>query len=464
MKRKIILSSAVLIGLLSCNENILEDTIPSKLEESKVSLKSYKYNYKDKELLEISSLLLKEDVVPEGNPMAMRNSEQDESERLRDLKLSYLGLGQEKDSLIVAVQNMQTGSAVILSKDKRIDPILGYVDNYNSTFIPPQMKFYLSSTADALSEEIDEAMKSPEISAKLKNLEGNIDAYFTDLAKQKAEIIRANISKKAVRESRSLDDIMRHENVAYVKGPYLKTKWNQKNSFILKTHSNEIGVEGCVTTAVGQVLNYWGDYVSEINFSNPFGGSYYDKFTKKSFSYPFKNNDLEHKTYEEILFNISEQITTSHGNTGRGSRVIDQEPNKKDLRNFIRDHVKGVKIEDYTGYFNIRRPDEYYVVESIQKGFPAIVSGDGHAWVCDGIVCIRVKRGFIIKWTEHKYYIHMNWGWRGNGDGWFFNNGNDEYKSLRGNKEIFAMLSIAPIKNSSATGGENTGGSGRIFK
>lgn len=118
MKREIILISAVLIGLLACNENNLEDTIPSKLEEPKVSLKSYEYNYKDRELLEISSLLLKEEDYSEGSPTARMISSQDNSERIRDLELSYLGLGQEKDSLIVAVHNIQTGNAVILLRIK----------------------------------------------------------------------------------------------------------------------------------------------------------------------------------------------------------------------------------------------------------------------------------------------------------------------------------------------------------
>lgn len=70
----------------------------------------------------------------------------------------------------------------------------------------------------------------------------------------------------------------------------------------------------------------------------------------------------------------------------------------------------------------------------------------------------------IVKWTEHKFYIHMNWGWDGSGNGWFFNNGNDRYKSLAGNKEIFGMLSIAPTKKGSAMGGGITSGSGHIFK
>ncbi|MGQ1929458.1 C10 family peptidase [Ornithobacterium rhinotracheale] len=455
MKKKIILSSAVLIGLLACNENNLEESVSPKLEEPKVSLKSYEYNYKDRELLEISSLLLKEEDYSEGSPTARMISSQDNSERIRDLELSYLGLGQEKDSLIVAVHNIQTGNAVILSKDKRTDPILGYVDDYNATFIPPEMKFYLSSTADALSEEIDEAMKSPEISAKLKGLDGNINAYFTDLAKQKAENIRKSIfARQATRERRSLDDIMRHENVAYVKGPYIQTEWRQRNSFIKKYHPNEKGVEGRTVTAIGQILNYYGDYVSEIHFGNPFGGRYYDKFTKKSFSYPFKNSSLDHEDYEEILFNISEQITRGH-DSGRSAIVTNPVPFTRDLRTFIEKHVKGVRIDDESGLFNVRRPDEHYIIKAIKEGYPAIAGGSepwyngyrkGHAWVCDGVVCVRVKRGFIVKWTEHKYYIHMNWGWGGDGNGWFFNNGNDRYKTSDANREILVMFSVAPDK------------------
>ncbi|MCK0202926.1 hypothetical protein MWN41_07850, partial [Ornithobacterium rhinotracheale] len=58
----------------------------------------------------------------------------------------------------------------------------------------------------------------------------------------------------------------------------------------------------------------------------------------------------------------------------------------------------------------------------------------------------RVKRGFIAKWTEHKFYIHMNWGWGGQGNGWFFYNGKNEYDSTNGNMGITKIIHISPNK------------------
>ncbi|MGQ3598644.1 hypothetical protein ACT8PB_01250 [Ornithobacterium rhinotracheale] len=40
----------------------------------------------------------------------------------------------------------------------------------------------------------------------------------------------------------------------------------------------------------------------------------------------------------------------------------------------------------------------------------------------------------------------MNWGWGGDGNGWFFNNGNDRYKTSDANREILVMFSVAPDK------------------
>lgn len=441
MKKKLVLGSMMMITLFACNEDNLEESIPSKVGEGKANL--YEYNYDNSELLQISSILLK-DNVKDDSRISMRSKGEKTSKELQSLELSYLGLGQEKDSLIVAVKDTKTGNAVILSKDKRTSPVIGYVDNLKSSFIPPQMKFYLSHTADGLKEEAREVMKSNEVSAELKNLDNNIDDYFMDIAKRKAENLRNDMLSRH-REREDLNNILRNEDYVYVKGPLLKTQWGQTNSLIQKHYPNEIGVEGCVATAVGQVLNYWGDYVSEINFYNPFGGTYYDKFTTNSMSFPYKKSSTNHRDYEEVQYNISEQIINSSGSDGRGTYVILQSKGK-DLRDFIGQHVKGVEVKDYTGLYNMVNSDEYYVTKSIDNGRPAIVSGDRHAWVCDGVVKVRVKRGvWPFRWTEHKYYIHMNWGWDGYGDGWFFSNGSDTYNSTgNGYKEIYSMLSIAP--------------------
>lgn len=97
----------------------------------------------------------------------------------------------------------------------------------------------------------------------------------------------------------------------------------QSNKFIKEdsVYSKE-GVpyaEGCVTTALGQVLKYWDKDVKRITFGKPFGGVYYDKFTAKSFDYPYLkgDNNFEKKDYQEIQFNISKQITTkANGGVG----------------------------------------------------------------------------------------------------------------------------------------------------
>lgn len=43
----------------------------------------------------------------------------------------------------------------------------------------------------------------------------------------------------------------------------------------------------------------------------------------------------------------------------------------------------------------------------------AVGDTGGHVWVCDGLKMISSSCG------GSGYYVHMNWGWNGNEDGWY---------------------------------------------
>lgn len=77
-------------------------------------------------------------------------------------------------------------------------------------------------------------------------------------------------------------------------------------------------------------------------------------------------------------------------------------------------------------------------------------TGSGHAWVCDGVSKTKYETSYFIECRQggagsYYYYMpespnsiestgnskfHMNWGWNGNGDGWFLSN---NVNSINGN-------------------------------
>ena len=74
------------------------------------------------------------------------------------------------------------------------------------------------------------------------------------------------------------------------------------------------------------------------------------------------------------------------------------------------------------------------IYKSIEKGYPAIVSAldantlKGHTWIVDGhIKQIREGRkvgeesgDFHGTVGESREFVHCNWGWNGNYDGYFY--------------------------------------------
>lgn len=460
--------SALLIFMTSCSESSKEELLINRntTTKKKGESKKYPYNYKKNELLKISSILLSEPSDENFKRLSrskypIGNNGDNNDINLNNFELSSLNLGNEKDNLLVAVKDKGTQAAVILSKDKRNFPIIGYIENYDPNNIPPQMSYFLSEKADNMTLETNDLMKTEGVEGKLDKIDVEVNQYLSKVVETKLKNHnKGGMILRRKRTSTTFAAIFRNHNVANFTLPLIRTQWDQTNTFIRNTppynSENLRNVEGCVTTAVGQVLNYWGNHVRRINFVKPFGGSYYNRFTRSSITFPYRNNSLNKDDYMEVQFNISQQITRSHGASGRSSYTVHHL--SKDLRTFIRNHVLGVKVVDYTGYTNIINSDEHYVIKSIRKNRPAIVSGGSghgrHAWVADGVVTIRVRRGFwFVKWTSHRHFIHMNWGWGAtNGgwllDNWYYNNGSDSYRPVQDTRgrfyEIFTMISVAP--------------------
>lgn len=78
---------------------------------------------------------------------------------------------------------------------------------------------------------------------------------------------------------------------------------------------------------------------------------------------------------------------------------------------------------------------ENAVIHEFDRGYPVIISGSstklpiGHTWILDGlmvaetVVKVYNRKECIGQYTEQVYYFDVNWGWSGQGDGFYLSTG-----------------------------------------
>ncbi len=90
------------------------------------------------------------------------------------------------------------------------------------------------------------------------------------------------------------------------------------------------------------------------------------------------------------------------------------------------------------GFYNPGKLTTYNVSQAkaeIERGYPVIMNGypstgGGHTWILHGVMECHTEmyacnsKGLIVdRWIETSYYFNVNWGWRGNSDGYYLSSG-----------------------------------------
>ena len=191
-------------------------------------------------------------------------------------------------------------------------------------------------------------------------------------------------------------------------GPLLETKWHQESPFNDFLGVNSGKVAGCAAVATGQIL-----------VSNRYGssdGRYFDWNRLKKVCHYSNPKDAGSEEDMKAASDFMEFVGSykncriTYGQTSAGNIQGAQ----RTLRNF---GYKNVTI--HTGF---QKADANRVKTNLEKGRPIYTrgdtkTGDGHAWVIDGFVeRNRVLSGEVL---ESKSYFHVNWGWNGEGDGYY---------------------------------------------
>jgi hypothetical protein len=225
------------------------------------------------------------------------------------------------------------------------------------------------------------------------------------------------------------------------KGPLLTTEWDQQYPFNYLCppygSSNPYAnyPAGCVAVAVGQIMKY---HRKPALINNPSTHQYnWDNMPDR---YNGNATAITASSVPFFLISVGYDVAMNYSANGSGSSITLAENAFKYLH-----YYTDATIEDH----NANAPAK--IQANLNANRPVYMSGfsntgTGHAWVCDGMTTGRFSTEYFVEFYVHNAYTdyygnytpsdpgsvmatypncvfyHMNWGWGGANNDWFFQN------------------------------------------
>lgn len=186
-------------------------------------------------------------------------------------------------------------------------------------------------------------------------------------------------------------------------GPLLDTEWGQGCGYndnapvFLGNNSCDNAPTGCLATSIAQVMRYH-------EFPNTYSWAGMPNW--------IPNNTIGEGSSHEIsrlMRDVGDALSMQWGENASGAYMSDAD-------NVLVDF--GYSID--ATLINYRVLTHSTIIDNLENGWPMIFSGSdeardvGHAWVCDGI---RYGYDECGEWIND---LHMNWGWNGASNNWFY--------------------------------------------
>ena len=299
---------------------------------------------------------------------------------------------------------------VIVSADDCETPIIGY--SHESRFdpkdVPVQMEDYLQDFVARIQYGIENNIVADETTAR------------------QWELVKAIGRLNDRKDAKSV-------------GPLLTEKWHQGclyNSLCPEMSGPCDHAEvGCVAVAMGQIMHYWGYpshgwgshsyYNQGVELSADFGNTTYD-WEHMPDSLTESSSDAEIAAVATLLYHCGVAVNMEYGTNGSNANSANVPDALKRYFDFSRQLHRDKKSNNNDAWLtklknclDLQRPI-YYSGQG---------SAGGHAFVCDGY--------------DADDLLHFNWGWGGNGDG-YFALGNLNVIGYSFNNNNYAILDIFP--------------------
>ncbi|MFC2096400.1 C10 family peptidase [Bacteroidota bacterium] len=296
----------------------------------------------------------------------------------------------------IYIVNYEPNGFVLISADKRMDPILAFSEDNSfqtDTEYPDNLKYWLESTVTQIEYVIENNLSQTE----------EIDLLWEKLVIYPGDGDDEGDDSGDDGGGGSGSDGCTPSTSIKVYGPYMVTAWDQIHCYnnYCPTMS-ELGCQyggslgraltGCIATAMAQVMRYH-EYPDNYNWGI------------------MPNNTIFIPPYDTPSYNEISQLMWDAGLAVgmhyecNGSWAFNKHVSRA-LNNTF--GYANAKLADFSGYIAFR---------DIKKKRPFIFHGGDHAWVCHGMRVLNYKLESCYELTYYQYY--MNWGASGDFDGYY---------------------------------------------
>ncbi len=299
---------------------------------------------------------------------------------------------QYNGTLVYHVFNYSGGGFVVVAADDAVVPVLAESDQgfIEQNLSNPSAKYWF----ECYSKEIEQIIQS------------NTDNTIT--LEQWNHIRNREFDQLATKSGPLQTTI----------GPLLTTIWDQGQWYNNYCPSEAGGPgghvwAGCVATAMSQIMKYYNfpeQGVLSHSYSSPVYGPLSVNFAEATYNWAAMGSTANSTSYQDIatlLYHAGVSVNMNYNINGSGAS--DQDACWA-LATYFNYTQSGLGVALKSGYTDTEWKE--LLKADLNASRPVFYSGDdsslgGHAWVCDG-------------WNWANDMFHMNWGWSGLSDGWYF--------------------------------------------
>lgn len=298
----------------------------------------------------------------------------------KDLTISEEREVRKDGLLLYYVFNFNRGGWILMSADDRFMPVIGYSFDgvYGGKTDPCCHSFWMNKVEEQLSAAIME----------------NAPA-LADATTQWADLLSRDAANLPIHKAKDI-------------APLLLSTWDQGKFYnalcpVASDGPDGRALVGCVATSMSQVMFYY-------RFPAQGLGSH-DGINLSTYYYRWNEMMTSLFTYNqgaaELCYHAGWTVDMSYSGTGSGAQT-------SDVPSAMQNHFRyDAAIDYYSAFAYATNTWAGMIRTNLDASHPVIYSGTdptdgGHAWVCDG-----------YQGTD---FFHMNWGWGGSYDGYFYLN------------------------------------------
>lgn len=345
---------------------------------------------------------------------------------LNAFQISSESLINEREIPVIYVFNITTGGFVLVAADERIKPVLAYASegNFDVNNLPCCVHWlldnYKNQIHDVISDEtISEGLTINEEWNKWSN---------TQFQKSTQEMLAV--------------------------GPLTTTTWSQGCYYnALCPADSSLGTTrcgrcptGCVATAFSQVMKYHNfptQGVGSKSYTHAKYGTLSANFAATTYNWASMPNKLtsDNQAAATLLYHAGISINMDYGPNGSSAYTTD-------VRKALVNNFKYASTTQYVYKTSYTDPQWISLIKGeLDATRIVLISGydpnakAGHGFVCDGY--------------QNTDYFHINWGWNGSADGYFYLNALNP-SSYAFNSNVGAIIGIKPSTTPTTCSGQQT--------